>query len=151
MHPLRWLTVPLVVVLPMSVSTRSASTGSCTVTPGVVPMETEFTISATGLRPSAAHGITIRQSGKGSYTKGIGSHPNASLDTDADGNGSTTLIAHGIDTYTDPRLVLNPDAGTVQVHIELGSAESGGGSTAGCSFDLTVANPAGTARLRAWR
>ena len=138
MHPLRWLSVPLVVILPMSVSTPRAATGSCTITPSVVPMETEYIISATGLRPNATHGITIRQSGKGSYTKGIGSHPNAGLDTDAEGSGSTTLIAHGIETYTDPRLVLNPDAGAVQVHIELGSSESGGGSTASCSFDLTA-------------
>lgn len=73
------------------------------------------------------------------YTKGIGSHPNAGLDADADGHGSVTLTAHGIDTYTDPRLVLNPDAGTVQAHIELASFETGGGSTARCAFDLTVA------------
>ena len=95
MNPLRWLSVALVVILPLSPSRPRAGTGLCTVTPSVVPMETEYTISATGRRPNATHGITIRQSGKGSYTKGIGSHPNAGLDTDAEGSGSTMLVAHG--------------------------------------------------------
>ena len=137
MNRYRWLTVPLVLVLPASAPALPAGGGSCTVVPAVVAMETDYTISATGLRPNASHGITIRQSGKASYTKGIGSHPNAGLVTDGSGSGSTTLTAHGIDTYTDPRLVLSPDAGAVQVHIELSSFESGGGSTANCSFGLT--------------
>ena len=131
----RWLTVPLVLVLPASPE-LPARGGTCTVVPAVVAMESEYTISATGLRPNASHGITIRQSGKASYTKGIGSHPNAGLVTDGSGSGSATLVAHGIDTYTDSRLVLSPDAGTVQVHLELSSFESGGGSTANCSFGL---------------
>ena len=137
MNLLRWLAVPLVFILPASVPKAPAAGGTCTVVPAVVPMESEYTVSASGLRPNASHGITIRQSGKESYTKGIGSHPNAGLVTDGSGSGSATLIAHGINTYTDPRLVLSPDAGTVQVHIELSSSESGGGSTANCSFGLT--------------
>jgi hypothetical protein len=134
---IRWMTAAIVLVLPAFSWITSATGGTCTVAPAVVAMETDYTITATGLRPNASHGVTIRQSGKGSYTKGIGSHPNAGLETDAAGAGSATLTAHGIDTYTDPRLVLNPDAGTVQVHIELASFEPGGGSTANCSFELT--------------
>ena len=140
MKALRWLSVPLVLTSSASFAVHGvpAGGGTCSVAPAVVPMETDYTITAAGLRPSSSHGITIRQTGKGSYTKGIGSHPNAGLDTDANGQGSITLTAHGIDTYTDPRLVLNPAAGTVQVHIELASFESGGGSQANCSFALTT-------------
>lgn len=136
----RWLALPIVLASQATYAVQRAPVagGTCSVSPAVVPMESDFTITADGLRPNASHGITIRQTGNGSYTKGIGSHPNAGLEADANGHGATTVTAHGIDTYTDPRLVLNPDAGTVQVHIELASFESGGGSTANCSFSLTA-------------
>ena len=141
MKMLPWLLLPIALASQTSVAVYRppAGAGVCSVTPAVVPMESDYTITVDGLRPNASHGITIRQSGKGSYTKGIGSHPNAGVDSDATGHGSVTLTAHGIDTYTDPRLVLNPEAGTVQVHVELASFESGGGSTANCSFSLTAA------------
>lgn len=141
MKMLPWLLLPIVFASPASLALNqpAASGGTCSVMPAVVPMESDYTITVDGLRPNASHGITIRQTGNGSYTKGIGSHPNAGVDSDADGHGSATLTAHGINTYTDPRLVLNPDAGTVQVHVELASFESGGGSTANCTFSLTTA------------
>src|SRR5688572_21648518 len=103
----RWLTVLLLCALSMFTPRVQAGVGTCSVNPAVVPMEAEYTISAIGLRPNASHGITVRQTGRDSFTKGIGSHPNAGLLTDGAGNGTVTLIAHGIDTYTDPRLVLS--------------------------------------------
>jgi len=140
MKTLPWLLLPIALASPAYFATYRSPTaaGVCSVTPAVVPMESDYTITVDGLKPNASHGITIRQTGNGSYTKGIGSHPNAGVEADATGHGSVTLTAHGIDTYTDPRLVLNPDAGTVQVHVELASFESGGGSTAHCAFSLTT-------------
>ena len=120
----------LVLVLLVAGSAAAApSSSSCSVSPAIVPMESTYTISVSGFTPNTSVGLTIRQTGQGSYTKGIGSHPNASVTTGPDGSGSVELVAHGIETYTNPRLVLNPDAGTVQVHAE-------GAGRANCSFEV---------------
>jgi hypothetical protein len=63
---MRWMTAAIALALPAFSWIASATSGTCTVAPAIVPMETDYTITATGLRPNASHGITIRQLGKGS-------------------------------------------------------------------------------------
>jgi hypothetical protein len=48
----RWLTNPILFTLPTFASRIPAGVGVCTVTPVVVAMETQYTISASGLRPT---------------------------------------------------------------------------------------------------
>lgn len=114
-------------ILALTLAPSASAKASCSVSPAPVVLGGSFTISVSGLTPNANYYNVMITQARDPSNNG---HPNWSVETGADGSGTTTVPS----TTWSPDGVLTTGSAKVRVYPSSGAMKG----TANCSFKIVA-------------